>query len=288
MIYCFVITLLCFFLAWHFSKFYYLVGFTTAISAGFVFELIIKSHFPKVKALGKNSLKKIFLIIFFFILAIGVPFSFYYSSISIPTIMHYPDLLPTCEWIKENTAINSSVFSWWSRGHEIAFLCERKVSSDNRNWPCHSCEPNTNTAKFLIDNNASNAYSLLEKEFYPNYILLYEGMFYELKTYYFYSIGKITDTDYFPNTNGFVDCTMGTTIICGKFSYTPEDFNRLPTVWENNEKDFHFYRDNNTLIIINNETNKTNIAKIWFNSEETKKFYQEVFSTGKMKVFKVK
>ena len=61
-----------------------------------------------------------------------------------------------------------------------------------------------------------------------------------------------------------------------------------PTEFYNGSTAIYYYGVNDQLILVGPSYNQTNLAKVYFNSSETSKYYEEVYSKNGMKIFKVK
>ncbi|MDD2531645.1 MAG: hypothetical protein PHO61_03080, partial [Candidatus ainarchaeum sp.] len=52
-------------------------------------------------------------------------------------------------------------------------------------------------------------------------------------------------------------------------------------------EEYYFYLGEDFYFMIDENTNQTNLAKIFFESEETKKYYEKVYSKNGTRIFKV-
>ena len=168
---------------------------------------------------------------------------------------------------------------------------------DNRNW---SFEANKQMANFVTLADTNKAYVIADQNVGADYVVLDSSMFLKEATYKFYDIGKVdyASAEVRPFYEGVVrvlGCSeSGNNVNCEGNVFPKADFNSLPSTWTNSPTQFangrdpvFIYRSNNSLIAVNQAVNNSNLAKVWFHSEETTDKYEEVFSNNTIKIFKI-
>jgi len=285
-------TLITLFMAWYKLKFTFVFGLgivtAGALVAYIIFELI--NHF------GKSLESKSIIIPFVFILLLGVGS----TALFVPDYAPFPNQdtrwISIVDWIKENTPQDAKFFNWWNEGHLISFVTERRVSSDNRNFTARA---NEDYSEFLLTDDVARGYEIATKNIGADYILLESDSFTNLGSFYFYMTSKI-DYKGAQNYSGFfrtINCTdaEGGKVCGGQLIPEQEIKTIFNSNWTTTPNDFidgttpvYYYFENNKLTIIGLNLNKTNLAKVFFNSEETQKYYEEVFNANGIKIFKIK
>ena len=284
-------------MAWYKLKFTFVFGLGLVAGAllafDFFFQLLKKYDTEK----GIES--KITFFILFFIMIIGVAAAPAYLNQFQPFANSDPSWIGAMNWIKDNTDKEANFFNWWGEGHQLAFVTERNFSTDNRNL---SYEANKSMALFVITEDTTYAKSIVDNNIGADYIVLTKNMFASESNFAFYINNKVdySDPDVAKFGNGpvnFIGCstTDTNTINCGGNTLTQEQFAALPDKWTlvptqfyNGQIPMYIYRDGFSLTILNEATNKSNLAKVWFNSDDTKDYYEEAYYNGNIKILKVK
>ncbi len=281
-------------MAWYKLKFTFIFGLGlvagAAITCYLIFELIRKYN------LNKGIEGKTTIIAFGFLLMIGIGGSDLYLTQFSPFANSSPYWIETMDWIQENTASDAKFFNWWGDGHQLAFVTERKFSSDNRNA---SNEANALYAEFNITTSVERGYQIVKEEIGAEYIILPSSNFFSGPTYEFYfnnSVDSRLGAKYGDFQSRVIDCSTGLLgINCGGQTIPTEQYSAFGSEWKNTPSDFFngqvpifYYAGKDQLIILGPTYNQTNLAKVYFNSSETQNYYEEVFSLRGMKIFKVK
>jgi dolichyl-diphosphooligosaccharide--protein glycosyltransferase len=283
-------------MAWYKLKFTFVFGLAIAPAAAIVayalFEGLKKFNIEK----GVET-KVIFVSIFLLIL-FGVGASAKFFPDYTPYVDQHPEWLQAMNWIKANTPLDAKLLNWWDQGHILAWVTERKVSTDNRNV---SYNANKGMASFVVLEDTNKAYTIAAKEFDADYVILESDMFYQGASFEFYELNKVTYSDpsiqkYGEGIVNIIGCSeVQGGYSCGRNQIAKDQFEKLPTKWNNVPLEFYngkfpefIYRNGNSLVVLNNAMNNSNLAKVWFNSSETSAYYEEVFSNGQVKIFKIK
>ncbi|MDD3083578.1 MAG: STT3 domain-containing protein [Candidatus ainarchaeum sp.] len=287
-------TIITLFMAWYKLKFTFIFGLGliagAAITCYIIFELLKKYE------MNKALEGKIVLGAFVFILLTGVSGSDMYLTQFAPFANSSPYWIETMDWIQNNTDENAKFFNWWSDGHQLAFVTERKFSVDNRNA---SGFGNKAYAEFTITNDVQRGYDIVTKEIGAEYIILPSDNFYSGPTFEFYyndSVDSSLGNKYYDFSTRVINCyPVQNGMNCNEQIIPTEQYEGMGSIWKKNPSDFYngetpiyYYAEANQLIILGQTYNNTNLAKVYFNSEETKDFYEEVYSYNGMKIFKVK
>jgi hypothetical protein len=176
-------------------------------------------------------------------------------------------------------------------------MTERKVSTDNRNW---SFQANLAMANFITTSDVNYAFSIADQNIGADYIVLDSSMFLKEPTYLFYKFNKVdySNAEIKPFLEGVVrviSCSEQTGgMNCGGTIVTSADFNNIPTKWTSAPSQFvngkypiYIYKSKNTLIALNQATNNSNLAKVWFNSDDVNGMYTDVFTNDVVKILKI-
>jgi asparagine N-glycosylation enzyme membrane subunit Stt3 len=320
-LFCFILTAITLFMGWYILKLSFVMGFGLVIAIGFCIQTTLlilnkdkqRPHKNKdwlittLLILNKDKqrphknkdwlilLEKLASICIIFILLTTMAWGFEYVKYTPPYLDTSPEWINASNWIKENTPIETKLFNWWDQGHILTFLAERKVSTDNINWPCPTCEPNKAMAKFVTTSDINKAYKIAALDVNADYIILSHHQFTTLQTYYDYSIGKIdtSETPQFPRENKLINCTNeGNYVTCDQYIFTKEEFNSLKTVWTKEKTSIdgessYMYKSEGNLLILTNQANNTNLAKIWLHSTDTTNLYEEAYSKEGVKILKI-
>ncbi len=286
-------TIITFFMAWYKLKFTFFFGLGlvagAAITCYIIFELLKKYDLKGIEG-------KTIMIVFGFLLVIGLSGSDMYLTQFSPFANSSPYWIETMDWIKENTDENAKFFNWWGDGHQLAFVTERKFSVDNRN---ESGFGNRAYAEFNITNDVNRGYQIAKEDIGADYIFLTSSSFNSGPTFEFYFHEKVDSElgrKYYDFDSRIISCYKTEQGMNCQGNLVPiEQFNAMNPNWKNTPSDFYngqtpvyYYADRNELIILGPTYNNTNLAKVYFNSEETKQFYEEVFAYNGMKIFRVK
>jgi len=296
--------LLTFFMAWYKLKFTFVFGLAIAPAAAIAINLLIEGL--KKFEIPKGLEAKIIFVVIFFLVVLGVGASARFFPDYVPYVDENPQWSAAQQWIISNTPTDAKFFNWWDQGHILAFTTDRRFSTDNRN---ESDAANKALAIFVTTTDTNLAYTVASKNVYDanlggyfigaDYIILSSDMFLSAPTFEFYVENRVDAKlaqKYSVGTYRVIDCenTTGPTILCSGNSISQSDWNKLSTTWKQIPDDFQngsvplfYYRTNDQLLILNQPLNNTNLAKIWTNSEETSKYYKEVYSNKGIKIFKI-
>ncbi|MCX6800736.1 MAG: glycosyltransferase family 39 protein [Candidatus Diapherotrites archaeon] len=282
-------------MAYYKLKFTYSFGLPVAAAAGFVVYFV----FEIIERAGaeKKVESKIIVVALLFTLLLSVGAAAIFVPEYRPTLDEDPKWKEAINWISGNTPQDTKLFNWWNQGHIISFITGRKVSSDNRNY---SEEANRAMAEFIVTEDVNEAYQIVAKEIGADYVVLESSMMLQEAQFYFYSIGKVDTSDpalqkySAAPANTFSCVSSGDSISCQGNTFSAQDFNKFPEKWNmvpttfyNGKEPIYLYKENLTLIALNRAVNNSNIAKVWFNSDDTRDKYEEVFSNGSIKIFKI-
>jgi dolichyl-diphosphooligosaccharide--protein glycosyltransferase len=284
------------FMAWYKLKFTYTFGLGVALGAGFfcfaLFELLKKYNVEKIYT-------KIAVILVLFLLLSGLGAASRFIPDYKPFNDENPQWTDAMLWIKSNTPADAKLLNWWDQGHILAWLTERKVSTDNRNYEALA---NQQMARFITTTDTNAGYQIASKEVGADYIILSSDMITGIPSFEYYANDRVDQnlirkyyTANLYNEFMVLDCSEeGTLVKCGSNTIPISDFNTFATTWKSVPDDFRdgkipqfIYRTANELVVLNPPLNKTNIAKVWLNSDETKGFYEEVYSKRGIKIFKI-
>ena len=293
-------TLITLFMAWYWLKYTFAFGLGLVPTAGIlcyvIFEGMKKFNF------GKGIEAKAILAIFFFLMVLGVGATGIFMPDYTPYVDQNPKLVEAMNWINANTPQDAKIFNWWDQGHILAFLTNRKISTDNRN---QSFWANKAMGLFVTTEDTNLAYSIASSKggdynLDADYIMLNADMFQQGPSFAYYILGKIDPNDsvakkYYEGIIRVIPCSeSGSNMNCGGNIISSEEFNKLPATWTptptqfyNGSSPMYFYRDGGFLFVLNNAANNSNLGKAWFNSAETANKYTEVFSNGQIKILKV-
>jgi asparagine N-glycosylation enzyme membrane subunit Stt3 len=286
-------TIITLFMAWYKLKFTFVFGLGIVTGAAITAYLILETlkHFNLEKGLEAKAS----LVCLFFIIALGVGASGIFVPDYTPHANSSPNWISTMNWIKINTPQDAKLFNWWNEGHMISFITGRKVSSDNRNFAMRA---NQGFAEFVIETDTDKAYNVVAKEFGADYIIISSDMFYSMVSFEYYYANKVVPekgAKYSEAPTRLMGCSdLNTIISCEGNNIPKEQYDSFSKTWKslpdefyNGEKPLFFYADNSQLVVLNQAINNTNLAKVWLNSEETSKYYEEVYATPSIKIFKV-
>jgi asparagine N-glycosylation enzyme membrane subunit Stt3 len=195
-------------------------------------------------------------------------------------------------WLNSNSDSSSKIFSWWDAGHLITFFAEKRVVCDNRNYFGQLSEINKSVAEFFITPDVNKAFSII-KGYDSDYLVIYPQLFTQMRVLTAYSQGpkNALDSRVISNYYGFCD-RIDSNIICdgkvlvdlreNKSDYWIDEPNSL--IGDNN---YYFYLGEDFYFMLDEKTNNSNLAKIFFESSETSKYYKKVYSVNGTRIFKV-
>lgn len=284
-------TIITLFMAWYKLKFTFIFGLGlvagAAIACYLIFELVKKYD------LKKGMEGKLIVGAMVFLLIIGIGGSEQYITQFAPFANSSPYWIETMDWIQSNTSEDAKFFNWWSDGHQLAFVTERKFSSDNRNEAGDL--GNVKYAEFNITNNIERGYEIASKEIGADYIILLPSNFNSGPTFEFYFANKIDNSligKYYEGIIRQISCSSDSSnLICngqaiprGTFQ---SNWHLVPDEFYNGSQPIYYYEMQDGIIILNNAVNESNLAKVYFNSTETQKYYKEVYYNNGLKIFEV-
>ena len=282
------------FMAWYKLKFTFVFGLAiapaAAIVAFMIFEMLKNFKLEK----GLEAKLTIFALLFIVILGVGATARF------IPDYAPFPNqdqgVIDRMDWIVINTPTDAKFFNWWNDGHVLALTTERRFSTDNRNA---SFEANEAYARFVITLDSNLAYFIASKQIGADYILLESDLVGAMPSFEDYNAGKIASNaaraKYSVGSYNILNCTdNNTTVNCSGNLLSKEQFLAISQKWKSTPDAFpdgtnpvFYYRTNDQVLILNKAMNNTNFAKVFTNSDETSKYYKEVYSKSGLKVFEI-
>lgn len=267
-------------------KFAFLLGLFFSFVLVFVLDYLIKNFSnicKKINCSNPDFLKQGFFIIFILISSLFLIQSLFLIS-NIEEFHSYGQISQLEESFPKDYFKDKNFINWWSEGHMMTFLLNSKVVIDNRNWAGY--KPKKDIALFFLDNNVESAYSFA-KSISADYIFIDESYFY-LTGHFLSEYDEEINKDYFNLAKvAIFECTTKNNLVCGGDEINE---NNIISNWisEPNgaEKSF-IYIENNKAYRFNSFLNNTNLVKIWFNSEQTREKYEEIYSNGSSKVFRI-
>ena len=293
--YAFVWIAVSLFMAWHKLKFTYAFGLPVALAAGVVAAMlffIIKHLEGKQKGSALKYLVKPLILSFLFLLVGSVAASYYFMLQHPPNIETAPEWKAMLWWIRDNTPKDAKIFNWWSYGHWVTFIGERNAFSDNRNidWEISDGE----YARFAVTEDVNEALDIMRK-YKPDYLLLSSDTFYGFHSMYIYAYKVHKDellndpktrTKVRAASGNYMRCSIGDSnkYICGSNVLSEEQMASLPNKWQakpsyvEEGKPRWIYRDidNNAICIVESSINNSVFAKIWFNADDVKPYFELV------------
>jgi len=288
-------TLVTLFMAYYKLKFTFVFGLGLVMGAllavDFFFKLLEKYNAEK----GIEA--KIIIGALFFIIVLGVAAAPIYLNQFQPFANSDTRWIDAMDWINNNTTKEAKFFNWWGEGHQLAFVTERNFSSDNRNY---SAEANSNYAEFMITSDVNKAYDIAKNKIGADYVIIHPNNFSSGQSFAFYAAGKIDSSvsnNFSDFQSRFIGCSPSDNgLVCNGQTIPTEQFEQMakdkwtsaPTDFYNGQLPLFYYRNDNILIVIGPSYNETNLAKVYFNSDETSKYYEPVFDSGGLKIFKIK
>ncbi len=275
-------------------KFTYTFGLPIAAAAGMV--TVEFMEFSK----GRGGLeKKLVLFGLGFLLLAGVASGSFFMSQQKPNIEENNGWKDALKWMKENTPEDASFLNWWDEGHWITFLGERKAALDNRNF---DYQADREVGAFMIAEDENKAGELLEK-FHPDYIILDSSSLTQMQSFAVYAFESVDPSN--TSLQGYAGfafgcgiqqnpLTMEKKVACGGNTFTEEEYVALPSTWKpmpnanfNPQVPAYMYRGEyeTVLYILSPKSNKTMLARIWFNDPALEGF-MEVYGQKGVKIFK--
>jgi dolichyl-diphosphooligosaccharide--protein glycosyltransferase len=285
-----------FVMAFNKLKFTYTLGLPIAACGGIFFH----QTFEFMK--GRVGFEKKFIaLILGFLLLCGVGIGSFFVTQQTPSIEGEPQWQEAFAWIKENTSTDAKMFNWWDYGHWMAFMAERGVSNENRNY--RTTEYNAHTAQFFLSETEEEALALVN-EYGSDYVVFDTGVLMRHTSFAIFAFNTIDRRD--PRLNRYfgniINCyqritplTGEVSYICGGDMFSEQDLAALPTTWTNTPTQIYegrlplfIYRaqDNSKLYVLNGASNKTIPAKLIFNDPSITHF-KEVFNNEFVRIYQV-
>ena len=286
------------FMAWYKLKFTYTFGLPIAAAAGVVSAEMFYFLDPK-KSLSAKIVASALALMFL----VGIAAASVFVVKQPPNIETDFGWKPALEWLRENTPQDAKIFNWWDQGHWISFLSERKVFLDNRN---SDYAGDQNFALFLIETDLEKSMKILRK-YDPDYVLLNWDMLGSIISFTIYAYDTL-DVSH-PGIQKF---NVGPNIAfpcspvqdagqkfyqCGANRIPEQQMNGVNTTWQavptqlvDNRTPLFVYTDNDkrVLYLLNVAVNDTTIAKMWFGHPDTRQYFELVYNSQGIKIFKVK
>ena len=283
------------FMAWYKLKFTFVFGLAIAAAVAIVVFILIEGL--KKFSIERGIEARVILGVLFILILFGVGASARFFPDYVPYVDENPQWRTAQDWIITNTPTDAKFFNWWDQGHILAFLTDRKYSTDNRNAYGPA---NTALAKFAITTDTNVGYQIASKEIGADYIVLDSSMFSSAPTFEFYVANKIDYslvTKYQTGIIRIMNCVddNSSTINCENNQLTRAQWDGLATTWKSIPDDFYngteplfYYRSNSNFIVLNSAMNNTNLAKVWMDSNETSKYYDIAYNAGGIMILKIK
>ncbi len=289
-------TIITLYMAWNKLKFTYTFGLPIAACGGFVFSELF--GFLKERT---GFEKKAVSIVMLFMLMIGLGAGTFFVTQKLPNIEITPGWKNALNWMREYTPKDAKFFNWWDEGHWITFVGERGVITDNRNL---SGKPNSALALFVITDDLNKAYELV-KSYGSDHVILSADLISKQGSMVLYAYDTTDFSDprirkYFGV--GFYcgkridELNQQVSYLCGPNTIPEQQMNGIPTVWTpipntqlNDRVPAFIYReeDSSKIYIVNDGTNNSMIMRLWMNEPEAIKYFEELYSDGDVKIFKV-
>jgi dolichyl-diphosphooligosaccharide--protein glycosyltransferase len=289
------------FMAWYKLKFTFTFGLPIAAAAGFVAAELL--YYCK----SRNELEtKIIGLSFGLMLLVGVAAAAVFVPDNFPHIeMSNPTWKKALLWMQkpENVPTDAKMFNWWDEGHWISFVGERAVLIDNRNL---SWEADSDFAKFVVTKDVNEAVAIIKK-YGSDYVILSNNMFLQLGSFGNYAYNTSDNSDprfvnFFFSPHNALTCNKTNPqgevrYSCGGNNWSEQQMDSIPTVWQSqafNVTDqsvpYVFYRDEDksNVYFLNLAVNETMLSKVWFHQSDAMLYFEEVYSSEGIKIFKVK
>ena len=282
-------------MAWYKLKFTFVFGLSIAPAAGIVAEEL----FFYIKKLSKLETKIVFAC-FAFILLTGLAAGITFTKTNIPNIEYsMPDWKPALEWMRTSTPADAKMFNWWNQGHWITFMGERAVLNDNRNM---SKESDRDFAIFAITPDLNTALELVAG-YKSDYVVLDATDFGSAVSMAEYAFDTINTEDprilpYRMGPSYAQPCSVSAdgTVSCGGNNFPAGTWQSIPSTWQSTPNQLYqervplfLYRDSSAYIfyVMNEATNNSIPARLWFNEAEAMKFFEQSYSGQGIKIFKI-
>lgn len=256
-------------------KYVFIFSLITAIISGFLVEKILNFK-GKIFFLEKKQI--ILISILFFLMGFML---LNILPVDTTTPKSRIEVVNAFSWIDENTPVDSNILVWWSYGHKASFFSNRKITNDNLLLGGYGSIMNRKSAEFFVTNDLLNAKNIAKNYFNANYVFIDSEMFFSLRQMNSVKNQAVDNSDKFLG-NQKIDCRK---LSCIDLI---ESFNlNINYEWVDTN-DIVLYESKEVFFKLNPNVNSTAMAKIYFNSEESKEFFEEVFSIGSIKIFKIK
>ena len=207
----------------------------------------------------------------------------------------------TISWIGENTPENAKLFNWWSEGHWITFLADRRVATDNTNSDGQALK---DVPMFFLDDNTEHAAGIL-KAYDSDYVLIDMDTLRGLPLFAMYLYDTVNQND--PRISKYFSVYMGCTktafqmqkdnyYMCGSNKLTEDYMSTIPTAWTskpftviNGKTPLFYYTDGgkNILYVFSYPANSSMAVKLWLMSPEISKYLTLVYVKNTVRVYKV-
>lgn len=297
-------------MAWYKLKFTYLFGLPIAVSIG----IVLAEFFERYGVNGRQIETRVFALGIGFLLLSAIGAGTMFVTKNVPTIEQQPQWKTAAKWIKENTPKNAKLFNWWSQGHWLAFLTERKVFIDNRNY---SFKSNQDFATFVSTNDLNKALSIIWRT-KPDYLVLDNSLL-NLNSMLVYARGTVNldpskpslrpyfftlpvpGTNQLRFTNGFyrISCQGGQTVSCQGLSFPIDKYNSLPLTWtsmpnitlDNDDLGVVYKtgnKDNPSILLLSVGVNRAMITRLLLGDPEMLKYFEPVYNKQGIMIYKVK
>ncbi len=267
------------FLGFYFIKYVFVFALALALVSGFLLEKILAMKKERrFIGLKKNYWLGCFIVLFLC--------GFVFLGISPSKISNAETRLEVVDafnWARENTPNDSSILVWWDYGHIASFFSERKVTNDNKNWKGYLGEPNKKVAEFFSTQNVGQSFLIAQDYFKSDYVFIDPEMFFSLKEMKSIILGKVDNSKDYSLGNDIFNCLSKETC-----ALVEEGMGEKPLDKWIDSNAVVIYKTEKLMVYLNQETNATALAKIYFHSPESEKYFEEVYSSGIVKIFKVK
>ena len=278
-----------FVMAWIKLKFSFVFGYGMIFGA-IITALLFLELYNKMKDKNKTELK-IIMVPAIAILLMGVAAGGVFILDYTPSLEGDPDLQQVIEYFNTQTPEDSKIMNNWGVGHILSYTTNRAVSTDNRNW---GVIPNQQTATFDNDENSELVYDMVV-EMDADYILVNRSGFNSFRVNEFYLEHKIDASigvEFTKPLTTVIDCSVdGNIMNCGGNTINaeslPQSWTTTPTQFYDGRYPIYIYKYLNSIIVLNEAANNTNLAKIFAGTPETDKYYSKVLETRTYLVLKV-
>ncbi len=288
----------CLYLAWNKLKATFWFGLpVAALTALTMYELYQLFFGPKKGLALKVGLFGLLL----FLTITGVAGATIFVHNQVPQLDQGSGWKETISWLGNNTAENAKMFNWWSEGHWITFLANRRVATDNTNGDGQALK---DVPMFFIDDNAEHAMGIL-KAYDADYVLMDLQSISGLGVYSMYVNNTSNSSD--PRVAKYqsyvLSCTKNELQLqndsyytCGGNKILPAQMDSFYTEWNSNPSTiingktpmyYYTYPTKNVLFGLSYAANNSMAAKLWFGSKELGKYLTLVYAQNQVRVYKV-